>query len=48
MGRNLSRINSEPPQSFFFRGDLDEVYIFSAALDQPMIQQVMNGLAPES
>jgi hypothetical protein len=48
MGRNLSQINPEPPQSFFFRGDLDEVYVFSAALDQSMIQRVMDGVSPES
>ncbi|MEO5714258.1 MAG: LamG-like jellyroll fold domain-containing protein [Luteolibacter sp.] len=47
MGRNLSRSNPDPPGASFFRGDLDEVHIFAAALDHPMILQVMGGASPE-
>jgi hypothetical protein len=48
LGRNLSQWTPEPPGASFFRGDLDEVYIFAAALDQPMIHKVMEGVSPES
>jgi hypothetical protein len=48
MGRNLSLSDPAPPGASFFRGELDEVHIFAAALDQPMIHQVMAGIAPES
>ena len=43
MGRNLSRSN---PEASFFRGDLDEVHIFAAALDRPAILKVMDGASP--
>ncbi len=48
LGRNLSISNPDPPGASFFRGELDEVHIFAAALDQPMIHQTMEGLTPES
>lgn len=48
MGRNLSWRDPHPPGAAFFRGEIDEVHIFSAALDQPMIHQVMAGASPES
>jgi hypothetical protein len=48
LGRNLSQWSPDPPGASFFRGELDEVHIFAAALDQPMIHQVMEGAAPES
>jgi hypothetical protein len=47
LGRNLSEWDPDPPGASFFRGELDEVHIFAAALDQPMIHQVMEGGAPE-
>lgn len=46
LGRNLSAWSPEPPGARFFRGDLDEVHIFSAALDETMIRQVMDGSSP--
>lgn len=48
LGRNLSMWNPDPPGASFFRGELDEVHIFAAALDQPMIHQTMEGVTPES
>lgn len=48
LGRNLAQQNPEPPGASFFRGALDEVYIFAAALDQPMIRKLMEGFAPQS
>ena len=48
MGRNLSVTNPEPPDALFFRGQLDEVHIFSAALDQPLIHRVMEDAFPHS
>jgi hypothetical protein len=48
LGRNLSKTNPNPPGASFFRGELDEVHIFAAALDQPMIHRTMGGLAPGS
>jgi hypothetical protein len=47
MGRNLSHLNPNPSGASFFRGDLDEVYIFAAALDQKMIGRLIEGVAPE-
>lgn len=46
LGRNLSVWVPEPPGARFFRGDLDEVHIFAAALDEAMIRQVMDGASP--
>jgi hypothetical protein len=46
LGRNLSILNPVPPDAWFFRGELDEVHIFSAALDQAMIRRVMDGQSP--
>jgi hypothetical protein len=46
LGRNLSVLKPEPPEAKFFRGELDEVHIFSAALDQAMIRRVMDGQPP--
>jgi ferric-dicitrate binding protein FerR (iron transport regulator) len=46
LGRNLSVLNPDPPDARFFRGELDEVHIFSAALDQAMIRRVMGGQSP--
>jgi len=43
LGRNLSTREPVPPAALFFRGELDEVHIFSAALDQTMIRRVMDG-----
>jgi hypothetical protein len=43
LGRNLSRWGPEPPGAAFFRGELDEVHIFDAALGQSMILDVMQG-----
>ena len=43
LGRNLSVVNPIPPEARFFRGELDEVHIFAAALDQAMIRRVMAG-----
>ncbi len=43
LGRNLSFDHPSPPDALFFRGELDEVHVFSAALDQPMIKRVMRG-----
>lgn len=43
LGRNLSRWSPDPPGAAFFRGDLDEVHIFDAALGQSMILDVMQG-----
>lgn len=48
LGRNLSWWNPEPPGALFFRGELDEVQIFAAALDRHMIHQIMEGITPES
>jgi hypothetical protein len=48
LGRNLSVVNPAPPQALFFRGHLDEVHIFAAALDQTMIRRVMDGGFPHS
>ncbi|MCU0750502.1 MAG: FecR domain-containing protein [Akkermansiaceae bacterium] len=48
LGRNLSRWSPDPPGASFFRGDLDEVHIFDAALDQSMILDVMQGSVPRS
>ena len=47
LGRNLAQWSPEPPGASFFRGDLDEVHIFASALDQPMIQKVMEGVPSE-
>jgi ferric-dicitrate binding protein FerR (iron transport regulator) len=46
LGRNLSAWSPDPPGAKFFRGELDEVHIFSAALDEAMIRQVMDGSSP--
>jgi hypothetical protein len=46
LGRNLSRFHSEPPGAYYFRGELDEVHIFAAALDHPMILKVKEGADP--
>lgn len=43
LGRNLSQYDPSPPSASFFRGELDEVHVFSAALDQSMIRRVMGG-----
>lgn len=43
LGRNLSIQDPVPADALFFRGELDEVHIFSAALDQPAIRRVMDG-----
>lgn len=43
LGRNLSTRDPVPPDALFFRGALDEVHVFSAALDQTMIRRVMDG-----
>jgi hypothetical protein len=43
LGRNLSMWVPEPPGASFFRGDLDEVHIFAAALDESMIRGLMEG-----
>jgi hypothetical protein len=48
LGRNLSQWHPDPPGASFFRGELDEVHVFAAALDHAMIHQVMEGVAPES
>lgn len=48
LGRNLSRWSPDPPGASFFRGDLDEVHIFDAALDQSMILHVMEDRVPRS
>lgn len=48
LGRNLSVAKPSPPQALFFRGHLDEVHIFAAALDQAMIRRVMDGGLPHS
>jgi ferric-dicitrate binding protein FerR (iron transport regulator) len=46
LGRNLSIWVPEPPGARFFRGELDEVHIFAAALDEAMIRRVMDGANP--
>lgn len=46
LGRNLSIWTPEPPGARFFRGAIDEVNIFAAALDEPMIRRLMENLEP--
>ena len=48
LGRNLAGSKPHPPKAYYFRGELDEVHIFNAALDQPMIRRVMDGVFPHS
>lgn len=45
LGRNLSVESPDPSGARFFRGDLDEVEIIAAALDQPAIRGLMEGNA---
>jgi hypothetical protein len=46
LGRNLSIWAPEPVGAKFFRGELDEVHIFGAALDESMIRRLGEGGAP--
>jgi hypothetical protein len=41
IGRNLSAWSSEPPDSYFFRGEIDELLLMDTALDQQAIRELM-------
>lgn len=41
IGRNLSVGSSKPPDSYFFRGEIDELLLMDTALDQQAIRRFM-------
>jgi hypothetical protein len=43
IGRNLSTSNPQPADAYFFRGEIDEVYLMDSTLDQPAIRRFMEG-----